>query len=443
MAFILPGTGGDGDSVLHYLYAKHSFDHPELLLNHWAKPLFVLIASPFAQFGFIGVKVMNVTLCIGSMLILFMHAKRGRFKFPLILPLFYLLSPLNFVLMFSGLTEPMFAFLLILSVFFLARKSTILALLIVSFLPFIRSEGLIVILVFGAYLLFIKRWRLLPLLFVGHLVYGLVGLVQYDTILWTFTEIPYTDQGGYGNGKPQDFIFKLLYVLGVPLYIMFWLGIVSTVRHLIRKGLKSNIESNALILGLVVAYVTAHSLFWWLGMFHSMGLNRVLLAISPLLAILSYRGFLLVFDSISHPIAKRFWLTAVVGYALIFPFSSNPAAARKKDFYLSETQVAMDSISDEIKERSSSSQLYYHAPYLSIALERDHFDPRLSTRSMGEFLKEKDAQGTLIWDWWFAVEEGGLSLSYLNSHKNLKEVNRIVGSNGKPLIVIFEKQASD
>jgi hypothetical protein len=440
-AFVLPGTGGDGDSVSHYLYAKHAFDHPELFFNHWAKPLFVLLTSPFAQLGFIGVKIMNVSLSMGAMFILFMLAKYERFKYPLILPLFYLLFPLNLVLMFSGLTEPMFAFFLILAVFFALKKKLILATLLISLLPFIRSEGLIVILVFGAYLVFIKKWRMLPLLLAGHLVYGLAGLVQYDTILWTFTEIPYTDQGGYGHGRLQDFIFKLLYVLGVPLYLMFWLGIVSACRQLIQTRLKSNIESNALVLGLVMAYVSAHSLFWWLGLFHSMGLNRVLIAIGPLLAILSYKGFILVYNAIPVPLAKKIWFAVAVGYALIFPFTSNPAGIKLKDFYLSETQVAMDALAKEMVLTTDSSRLYYHAPYLSVAFNRDPFDSRLSPRTMDSFINGSDAHGALVWDWWFSEKEGGLSLAYLKGHQNLKEVNRVIGENGQPLLVIFEKHS--
>ena len=48
------GTGDTGDSITHYFYAQYAPLHLELFFNHWAKPLYVLLASPFAQFGFIG-----------------------------------------------------------------------------------------------------------------------------------------------------------------------------------------------------------------------------------------------------------------------------------------------------------------------------------------------------------------------------------------------------
>ena len=69
------GTGDAGDSVLHYLYAKSAPQHPELFFNHWAKPVFVALASPFSQFGFIGVKVFNVLVMALTMLLTYRSAE--------------------------------------------------------------------------------------------------------------------------------------------------------------------------------------------------------------------------------------------------------------------------------------------------------------------------------------------------------------------------------
>ena len=42
--FYFNGTGDSGDSPMHYLFAKYAPKHPELYFDHWAKPLFVLLA---------------------------------------------------------------------------------------------------------------------------------------------------------------------------------------------------------------------------------------------------------------------------------------------------------------------------------------------------------------------------------------------------------------
>ena len=52
IAFLLDGTGDAGDSLLHYHYARYAFEHPYLFFHHWGKPMFILIAAPFSQFGF-------------------------------------------------------------------------------------------------------------------------------------------------------------------------------------------------------------------------------------------------------------------------------------------------------------------------------------------------------------------------------------------------------
>src|SRR5688572_18213389 len=82
------GTFDAGDSIYHYLYAHYSFTHPELLLDHWAKPLFTLISSPFAYFGFEGMKVMNTIIMVFTAWIGYLVAKKLELKNSYLIPLF-------------------------------------------------------------------------------------------------------------------------------------------------------------------------------------------------------------------------------------------------------------------------------------------------------------------------------------------------------------------
>ena len=68
---LFTGTGNEADSINHYLFAKYAPEHPNLFFNHWAKPLFTLIASPFAQFGFVGVKIFNVLCGLASSIFIY------------------------------------------------------------------------------------------------------------------------------------------------------------------------------------------------------------------------------------------------------------------------------------------------------------------------------------------------------------------------------------
>ena len=167
--FFFDGTGGAGDSILHYQFAKSAPTHPELYFDHWAKPLFTLIASPFAQFGFIGMKIFNALVVFTTLLLTYKITKKLALKNAILSSVILLFSPLFFVFTFSGLTEPLFALFICLGIYSVLIDRRILALIIISFLPFIRSEGLIIMGGFGLYFLLNKQWKLLPWLAFGHI----------------------------------------------------------------------------------------------------------------------------------------------------------------------------------------------------------------------------------------------------------------------------------
>src|SRR6218665_775546 len=60
------GTGGGGDSILHYQYAHYAGKHPENFFDHWAKPFFTILAFPFAGAGFTGIKLFNCLCSLGA-----------------------------------------------------------------------------------------------------------------------------------------------------------------------------------------------------------------------------------------------------------------------------------------------------------------------------------------------------------------------------------------
>ena len=64
--------------------------------------------------------------------------------------------------------------------------------------------------------------------------------------------------------------------------------------------------------------------------------------------------------------------------------------------------------------------LYYSHGFLSIALNIDHFD-ECKHREMYRLSNETPPSGAIvIWDDWFSVVEGGISLDLLKHNKNLE-----------------------
>ncbi|MBL4707911.1 MAG: hypothetical protein JKY48_05655 [Flavobacteriales bacterium] len=364
------GTGGEADSINHYLLAKYAFQHPEILLNHWAKPLFTLMSAPFAQFGFIGMKFFNILCVYGASFFMYQIAKRLSLKFPIIAPLFYFLFPISFTTTFSGFTEPMCALTLSFSIFLFQRKKYLSTAILVSFLPFIRSEGLLFIGVFGLFFLHQKSWKAVALLGLGHVFYSIVGYFHFQDLLWVFTKIPYAHLSShYGSGTIFHFAEKLNYLLGIPLLIFFVLGILRAVSFF-----RSSQPSIKLISLLFLIFFIAHSLFWYLEIFNSMGLKRVFAGVSPLMALLCLYGFDLL-NKIDHLVIKRISISIVLVVTLIFPFTSNPAAVDWDDLDRTIAQQNASNVTEYIQSNSIQfDRLVYTDPYLCELLKVDPYD---------------------------------------------------------------------
>jgi len=419
------GTGGDGDSILHFLFAKFAFQHPELFFNHWAKPIYVLLVSPFAQFGFTGVKVFNSTASLFTIFFTYKTAQKLNLKNATVSAIILIFSPLYFVLTFSGLTEPLFALFVIISLYLTLKHKYISASIIVSFLPFVRSEGLIILGIFGLYFLWKKQWKILPLLLVGHIVYSITGFFVYHDFLWIFDRIPYARLSStYGSGKPFHFVTNLITITGVPIYILFWFGFVSIIIKLIKKKISSEIFI-LVFLGFLSFFI-AHSLFWYLGIFNSMGLIRVMISIIPLVAIISLLGFDLLTENIfrNNKSVKLVAQGIFITYILIFPFTSNPSAIHwKSEMNLSVDQQAVNEVASYIQKNLGTNHRFVYAhPYLSKALNIDHFDVNKRIELTKDYMKKTKQGDIIIWENWFAVVEQDISKKSLDDNAGLTKL---------------------
>ena len=171
------GLSGGSDSYGHYLIAKNSWSHPSLLLDQWGKPLYNLIASPFAQLGLKGVVLLNILCLILSGIMVYGIIRKMNLKFALLGFLLTIFSPVFLDNTISSLTEPLCALLVISTVYMFAYKNYASAAILAGFLPYSRSEGFIVLGVIAVFLvIFKKEYRLIPHLFFGKSVLKLARL---------------------------------------------------------------------------------------------------------------------------------------------------------------------------------------------------------------------------------------------------------------------------
>ncbi len=423
------GTGDSGDSVLHYLYAQSAPKHPELYFNHWGKPVFTLLASPFAQFGFNGMKVFN-SLTVVTMLYFTYKALEGmRMERPAVALLIIICSPLLILHTFSGLTEPLFALFIAWGLYLVVRKKWWWACIVISFLPFVRSEGLIVMSAFGFYFLIKNQWKILPWLLFGHLAYSVVGFFYYGDLLWVFTKIPYAQTDSiYGSGDLFRFVDQLPFVIGIPSAILLAVGLIVLLIQLVRRKFHS--ELHAIVFYGFLSFFVAHSLFWYLGIFNSMGLNRVLLGVMPFMAIIGLVGANAIISLAKNSkIAKSVTTWLLAGLILLFPIADNPSAVHwKRDMNLSgEQQVAKEMADYLLRTQGRNHKFVYAPPYISVALDIDHFDRSKRMDLNPVWLKEVKKGDILIWDDWFSVVDCHITQEMMEERADFRKLKSFHG----------------
>lgn len=428
---VFNGTGDSGDSVLHFLYAKAAPGRPELYFHHWAKPVFTLLASPFAQFGFVGIKIFNSLVVLLTIYLTYRTAQGLNLKRPIIAALIIVCAPLMIRHTFSGLTEPLFGLFTIWGIYLIVRERLVFACIVISFLPFVRSEGLLIIGVVGCYLLISRNWKVIPWLLFGHAFYSLVGALVFGDLLWVFTKIPYAStESIYGSGSLFHFADQMPFVIGIPSSILLIVGMAVIIWSYLRG--KFNAKLHVLILGGFLVYAISHSLFWYFGIFNSMGLNRVLLGVLPLIAIIGLIGANSLIDlGRSRKWASLSIATVLIGLILFFPVADNPSAVHwRRDMNLSGEQKVATEISQVVLSKYNLERRFIYTPaFLSVTLNRDHFDPKEHMDLHPDVFYYMEPGDIIIWDNWFSVVDSHIERSILDNDERFEHIHTSKGMN--------------
>ena len=139
---LIDNTYDNGDSITHYAISRYSWQHMYLLFDNWGKPVFTILSSPFSQFGWKGMTFFNsltgvITTCLVAQII-----DKLKWNISPYCALLLFFIP-NFPLALnSGLTEPLYALVLTLTIYLIVIERYAWVAIAISFLPFVRSEGL-------------------------------------------------------------------------------------------------------------------------------------------------------------------------------------------------------------------------------------------------------------------------------------------------------------
>ncbi len=427
-ALISEGTHGGADDIEHYYRSRYAFQFPEFFLDHWGKPLFTALSSPFAQFGFKGIRIFNVLAGTLAAYYTYRTALLLKFKFPVLAIFLVISSPLYTVLMLSGMTEILGSLVLILSIFLFFKKKYLWSALVLSFMPFVRSEAMVIIPLFFVAFVWLKQWKAIPFLAFGFVFYSIVGGFHFDDFLWVINEMPYKGNAKeiYGSGELFHYVTASKFIFGLALAILMVIGGVFWILDpLLRPGK----EKKEWLLEMLVAYLpfiiylAAHSYVWWKGAGNSVGLIRVIVAVVPSAVLLGMFAYSRIIELI--PVQK--WIKQVgTTIFCIFLLTLPHQIYQIPVPLLREQRIVKDACDWWMESDYSENRFFYYNPFFTHFMRINPYDDALShqfvhkTANPETRIKEGEV---VIWDAHFSPNEGRLPLGNLMNNEGYKLIH--------------------
>lgn len=429
-----------GDGVNHYTIARWSWVHPHLLLDHWGKPLFTLLSSPFAQFGLNGMLVFGLAISFVAVLIaLYMLRPIGPLA-PLAFVVLLLTAPLYVLMVLAGMTEPLFGVITVVVVvlFHLGKDRT--AVILASFLPFARPEAVVFLPLVALWLLIDRRWKLLPLLATGTALYSLIGLFALGDPLWFIHNDPYANGPSiYGAGDPWIFLRRLDSITGRPLMVLLGSGLLLW--PLLRTKDRSQRRTTDLLLLLgalpVVGILAIHMVLWGLGIKGSAGILRVASTAVPLAALFSsyvvFRTVALFAPRLGTD--PRYWGSVTSGLLLWSVVDLHgrrmlPIPANADEQALRHAGVLI------AKEMGNGAKLFTTHPFLALCADVDPYDPERYEMCYGypTVVERMQPGDILFWDNELGPNESGIPFDGLWNDQRLELLGYFEPTKGHKVI---------
>jgi hypothetical protein len=420
MAITALSDFGGADSYWHYFITHYAFQRPWQFLDHWGKPLFTALSSPFAYFGYFGLQLFNVLASIASAYVAWCLCRKLKLQFSWLSIMLTLFAPIYFIIVFSGLTEILFGLVLILAVYLFFDEKYVWSAIVISFVTYARTEGFIFIPLFALALLYNKKWFATLFLTTGFVIYGIIGYFHYHDFFWIVTKSPYHGaQDIYGKGSLWHFVKSYREIFGQGLTGLMIFGIVGLCLPFFRKWKKSTLPiTEILLIFLPVAlYFAAHTYVWWKGLNGSVGLTRVIAGVIPLASVLGVKGINLVAPLINRAkTTKPLILMLICLYIVYDPFDMFkipiPPGNEEKVF---------DKVYNWIeKEKPIHNKLWVLNPYLVFKLNMDPYDGTkvgLNFPWPGDLIRETKSGDLMVWDSHFGPAEGHTPLDSLMDRK--------------------------
>lgn len=421
-----------GDGIMHFFYSQASWENSDLFLHHWGKPFFILVSSPFSQFGFNGMVVFNILVYTATIIIGFKILQKFVVSvwIQLLFPLILLIPHDVTDTVFGGLTEPLFNLAIIGSLYLFLEKKYFWFAILVSFMPFMRSEGQLPVVLALVLLLYTKSYKNIPFLFLGFILYSIAGVFVYNDFWWYFTKSAYSmDNTIYGKGTWSHYLLSYKNYLGNPALYILILGIPSMLILAFKRKWKDlQLEWAFYAYGIFIGVLVLHSYFWATGQNGSLGLTRIATQGMPVFVLL-HLYYISRFDLFNHIIAKfLFGIFALIMAISLITIKIYPQKLTPFDRQVVETAKFLEFF----KEKDN--KIYFHFPLFVFAYGENPFSSNNqcvfhTSSDLGKELKTLFKPGDLlIRDSHFGPAEANLPLEEINKHPELVKVQEFISS---------------
>ena len=424
------GVSGETDSITHYQMARFAFQHPEYFLNTWGKPLFTILASPLAQFGYTGAVAFNLLCGLLTAWFAYLVAKRMEYRHAWAAIVFTIFTPVYLFIMFTSLTEILFSLVLIAAIYLFISKRFIWSAIVISLIPFARAEGMMFIILFIPAFLWMKQYKLLPFILTGFVIFSIAGWPLYHDPLWFFTRMPYNNNGYalYGSGSFWYYFGMLDEIMNYPLLILSITGLIYILIDF-KKGLKNLHDIKYVTLYLLIlpsffGFILAQSFLWWQGLMGVLASTLFMACLLPLAAIVALTGFEWVMEKAKE--SRMIYL--LLGIFILSLVVYKPFTYGELPRKTAMNFTVMEKLTNWLKSTPySNRRAFYTDPMFPFYMGIDPFDTQkcfqiynYKNTDPASLLKPAEL---LIWDAQFAGYEGHLPFDSLMKNNNLRLLN--------------------
>lgn len=436
-AFLSKGVLEPGDGIVHYYIAKYAPYRPALFLDHWGKPFFTLLSSPFAQIGFPGMIIFNSILFVITSLFIFLWAIKKRNPFSWIAPWLLLSSLVYMDMVNAGMTEILFGTILTITIYLFFNKRYTWGSILFSFAIFSRPEGNIILPIFFTFLLWKKQWKSLPFLGTGFIIYSIVGYFHYGDILWFFSKNPYPKKVPfYGNGELFHFIKYYLDIWGTVMMILCLSASIFLVCSLATDRRKKALEYLWLLVFPSLAVLCVHSYIWWKGIHGSLGLIRVIATIVPLFTILSLFSLHRMQKNLLAWVPEKYLFFSAIPLSIVLTFFLyNTRGFKRLPIQETPYQVMASRAAKWYLDYQKRSKVYYSDPYFLFKTGLGPFDQTLA-QNFHVLDNENPALNRIsgeiiVWEAHHGPNDGNISKEKITENPDLEVLKIILPEHGE------------